>query len=92
MATTRQVVDEICEALEFVSSLDLKQHEQRLLDNSMGRAFEWPVSASFYRTNGHALLDPHHSTSGCTESQHTTNHCLRRRRHAGGWNYGSRRP
>jgi hypothetical protein len=34
MATDRQVVDEIRDAPEFVTSVQLKQHEQRLLANA----------------------------------------------------------
>jgi hypothetical protein len=34
MASDRQIVHKICDAPEFVSSLEFKQHEQRLLANA----------------------------------------------------------
>jgi hypothetical protein len=43
MATDRQVADEIRDTPEFVTSLEFRQHEQRLLAN---------VAASEERLNG----------------------------------------
>jgi hypothetical protein len=94
MDIDREVVDEIRDAPEFVTSVKFKQHEQRLLANAA--ASEERLNGRFPQafTGLKATLNPNIITQLSATNQVITQLAspVQRRRHAEGWNYGARRP